>query len=299
MTGYCTWKQAFVGEKGDIDMFFILYWYLFNKPDYQGGILKTMEKLKKSEVFKDLPKSLDRSQDIMKYIHKMEKNNLIGRDEMLRMERNQRHKSIVYLQVLSFFYLDLFCIMTPNMKGRNIDAHYEEYEKNIKELGIPYLANPIEPLQKILQEYSTEPDKFMKKIVNRKWDHLTLYELIGHNFLNLYTLFFEAFSPNSSGNLNKVDYDIINEIEAKKLINSDKSKIIDKYDYFGVLETQKKLDRGYEPLPPRELFELFVSVFTGRIMELFLRINTISGIYRKLDREEISEGDILPILKTK
>lgn len=36
----------------------ILYWYLFNKPDRQIGILRTMDELRRLEHFKNLPKSL-------------------------------------------------------------------------------------------------------------------------------------------------------------------------------------------------------------------------------------------------
>lgn len=294
MVNYCTWDRIFKRKRGSIKMFVLLYWYLFNKVDYQAGILKNFENLKQNEKkFEILPKSLDRVQKTSDYIHRMEKSNLIGRDETYKKDE-KKHKNIQYLQALSFFYLDPFCIRTPNMKGENIEAHYREYEKNMKILKRPCLSYPVEPMQKIFQEYSTEPEEFMNRILNMKWDYITLYELLQICYFNLYVLFYEALSPDSNRDLNQVDFEIIKFEEAKKLFNSDKTTVIAKYDYFGFVEHQKRLDRGFRSMGLDDLFDLFVTAFLDRIESIILRIKGISDIYRKLERGEISSEEILP-----
>jgi hypothetical protein len=216
MEKICTWDQVFTTRN-----FVILYWYLFNKPNYQSGIAEDMRNLKKSEEFeKYIPSSLTYESNITNYLRKMEKHNLIG--------RINTEKKPYYFQALSFFYLDPFCIKTPNSRKKDIKTHFQEYSNHINELNFNRLGllqkigefigediisqlgfrlnrkgnlllshlsfvsngknNSIIPTQRIFQQYSCGPKEFMKKLSNEKIDYILLYELINLSFKQIHDL---------------------------------------------------------------------------------------------------------------
>ena len=196
-------------------MFIILYWYLFNKPDCQVGILKTMDELQRSRHFKNLPKSLiskdSRRQGINKYIQQMEEYNLIGRidsssKKLLGIE--DKNKKRIYFQALQFFYFDPFCLKTPRSRGKDVLSHfkeYEEYTKNPRVLrafeSVLYWTRMdwfwtltdlkhclVNGIQRVVQVYAPKPEIFMSRIFPGKKDYLLLYELILKSFLDVETL---------------------------------------------------------------------------------------------------------------
>lgn len=208
MVEVCTWDEVFSTYKKKANKnFVILYWYLFNKPDYQKNIADEMKRLIKLDEFKkNIPPSLTTQKNITKYFREMEERNLIG----IKKTEDRKH----YYQALSFFYIDPFCVKTPESNRRVIKSHYEEYSNNVNELKLettnssergffcrsdgtlltlmklrpfyrfPYLSfqsgkdNSVIPAQRIFQYYSRKPEEFMKMVSMRNVNHITLYELI-------------------------------------------------------------------------------------------------------------------------
>lgn len=78
-----------------------------------------------------IPASLTRERTINKYVGEMEETNLIG----IRNIEGRKH----FYQALSFFYLDPFCIKTPESKKKFIKDHFEEYIRNLKKLSLNHL----------------------------------------------------------------------------------------------------------------------------------------------------------------
>jgi hypothetical protein len=206
MVEVCTWDKAFT-SKAHI----VLYWYLFNRPDYQLHIAEEFADLRRnSDEFKEsIPRSLTCQNNITRYLREMEECNLVG----IRNVEGRKH----YYQALSFFYLDPFCIKTPRSKKKYVNDHFEEYSEYLRDLNIelPYplrgkartimrkeefwewsrLAfkymgknNSIIPAQKIFQEYSQEPSEFMEMISYPHVDFISLYGLIEHCFKEIHDL---------------------------------------------------------------------------------------------------------------
>jgi len=191
----CPWSDIFSRPKGK--PYALLYWYLFNKSDYQSSIADKLRKLKKLEIFEDVPSSITHERHIGSYLHEMEEYNLIG--------RINTDKKPYYFQALSFFYLDPFCIKTPKAKEKDIEAHYVEYSNCVGELELSSLEileylplfafnlnkknNSVLPAQRIVQYYSSDPMKFMNKLLHRRMDHISLYELIKASLRDVSYLF--------------------------------------------------------------------------------------------------------------
>lgn len=184
----CPWSDVFTTyKKTENKIFVILYWYLFNRPDYQRAIAKAIEK-----NFRDFPKSTADSQLIGGYLAKMERFNLISRIDIENRKLfgiADTHRRRIYYQALSFLYLDPFCIKTPHSQGKYIADHLKEYREYVKQLGVDekmdlmYAFNrsidlSVVPLQKIFQKFSPEPEEFLMKIVENGMDFMTLYRLI-------------------------------------------------------------------------------------------------------------------------
>jgi hypothetical protein len=199
MAEICTWDQVFTSKN-----YVILYWYLFNKPSYQRMIAKDMEELKKSEEFKEyIPPTLIYENNITTYLRDMEESNLIA----VRNIEGRKH----FYQALSFFYLDPFCIKTPESKKKFIKDHFKEYSEYLINMNIEKSDqfderaktimwrdiweswssqafkfnrknNSVIPAQKVFQEYSSEPKEFMKMISHSNVDYITLFELIEECF---------------------------------------------------------------------------------------------------------------------
>lgn len=73
MVEICTWNE--VTSKNYV----ILYWYLFNKPNYQRMIAEDIRELKKSEEFKEyIPSTLIYENNITRCLREMEESNLIA-----------------------------------------------------------------------------------------------------------------------------------------------------------------------------------------------------------------------------
>lgn len=212
-----TWDKAFTGKTH-----IVLYWYLFNRPDYQFHIAEEFANLRRnSDEFKEsIPVSLTYESNITNYLREMEQYNLVG----IRNVEGRKH----YYQALSFFYLDSFCIRTPESKKKHINDHFEEYKGYLRKLGLDFvkLGNKIEeitgenifsyiffrmglndrvettylpffcnrrdnsviPAQRIFQEYSCDPKEFMRRISHEKIDYIMLYELIRESFKQIHDL---------------------------------------------------------------------------------------------------------------
>ncbi len=212
MAEYCTWADVFSSKKGENEMFIILYWYLFNKPDCQVGILKTMDKLQRLRHFKNLPESLiskdSRRQGINKYIQHMEEYNLIGRIDynsrkLLGIEDTSKRR--IYFQALQFFYFDPFCVKTPRSRGKDVLSHFKEYEEYTKNSRVSKAFESVlfwtrmdwfwtfkglkhclvNEIQRVVQVYAPKPETFMSRIFPGKRDYLLLYELILKSFLDV------------------------------------------------------------------------------------------------------------------
>lgn len=198
------WDEVFTEYKGTKKgIFTILYWYLFNKPDYLTNIASEMKKMEKSGAFENFPKVITHKNTIGKPLHEMEEYNLIGRcgpDDLRKydlIEEKIGKTRRVYFQALSFFYIDFFCIKTPNSVKKQIEDHYEEYKGHIGDSKIakyPYRTvfsfdsprnAPILPVQEIVQGCSSRPEKFMKVISRGERDHIRLYELLIKTFEEL------------------------------------------------------------------------------------------------------------------
>jgi len=260
MVEFCPWNEVFgIYKRAENEAFVILYWYLFNKPDYQSNIVKEMKKLEES--FKNLPKGILHNRNIGKYLHKMEEYNLIG--------RLNTDKKPYYFQALSFFYVDPFCIKTPKSKEKDIKSHYKEYREYVDELWITkkkrghahiifgnnhlstvylllsfnhYRNNSVVPAQKIVQDYALEPSKFMRKILRGERDHIALYELIIRSFTEVDYLFNPTprYIPME---VSKDQIEIPEVIEALKVCN-DFFKELENFKYpdfqsFEILDKEK------------------------------------------------------------
>lgn len=169
-------------------IFLLLYWYLFNKSDFQTNVAKQFEKLAELEEFHDvIPRSLTTASNVTKYLIEMEKYNLVG----IKKVENKR----IYYQALSFFYTDPFCIKTPHLRGKETRDHYEEYRKIIQDLHIdqhPYwdeegdffpfnvkVDTSVVPAQEIVPYYFPDPKEFMAPFASvQKKNYLALYRLI-------------------------------------------------------------------------------------------------------------------------
>ncbi len=182
MVEICTWDEVFKLRRGNPNVIFlILYWYLFNKPDYQSNITKEMKELKKLKEFEDfIPHSIAEERNITRYIRKMEEYNLIGVKEIVEKRR-------IY-QALSFFYQDVYCVKTPKSRGKMIAEHYKEYEGYLKGMkGYPgdiTYDRYAQGCQDIVAKLSSEPRKFMH-FLQRKADYITLLELIFDTFVEI------------------------------------------------------------------------------------------------------------------
>jgi hypothetical protein len=217
MVEVCTWDKAFTSKTH-----IVLYWYLFNRPDYQLHIAKEFADLRRnSDEFKgSIPVSLTYESNITNYLREMEEYNLVG----IRSVEGRKH----YYQALSFFYLDPFCIRTPKSKKKYINDHFEEYKECLRKLGLNFvkLGNKMEeitgedifsyilfrmdlndkvettylpffcnrrdssviPAQRIFQEYSCDLEEFMRRISHGKIDYIMLYELVRESFKQIHHL---------------------------------------------------------------------------------------------------------------
>ena len=212
MNDICTWDEVFTRKKKDPNLtFLLLYWYLFNVSDFQGNIVEKMGDLKKLEEFNIIPNTLTEKSNITKYIGEMERYNLIG----IKKKEGKRK----YYQALSFFYLDPFCIKTPNSRGKTIEEHYKEYRSRIIKFGINRFSdelkfninrnNAVIPAQEIIKDLSSDLNKLMKFITHRKSDYLTLYDLIVLTFRDL-NIFFH--------NYEYLHFEILDKKRVKKCI---------------------------------------------------------------------------------
>ncbi|KYK35925.1 MAG: hypothetical protein AYK19_01590 [Theionarchaea archaeon DG-70-1] len=207
MVEICTWDEVFTKytKKENISLV-ILYWYLFNKPDHQKNIATVMGNLREKDEFKEIiPSYLAYPNNIGSCLRKMEEHNLVGIEKIKNRKR-------IY-QALSFFYLDPFCLKTPESIKVDIRTHHEEYINYVKGFNKqkagwidseksrfvgdtywPFQAfsfrkdNSVIPAQKIFQYYSPEPEEFMKWISYEKIDYVVLYELIRDCFSDISTL---------------------------------------------------------------------------------------------------------------
>ncbi|MGD2248796.1 MAG: hypothetical protein PVF58_10365 [Candidatus Methanofastidiosia archaeon] len=198
MVEICPWNEVFTKYSESVnESLIILYWYLFNNPSYQRRIAEDMYELRESEEFKEkIPSYIAYENNIGNCIQKMEEHNLIG------IERIENRKNIY--QALSFFYLDPFCIKTPNSVKGDIESHYQEYKQNLLRDGTKidsdwreyseYIFNEqlntsVMPAQKLIQQFSHSTKQFMKYLFSKNnRNYLCLYELIRSTFFK-----FEAF----------------------------------------------------------------------------------------------------------
>lgn len=212
MTVCLPWNEVFkTYKKAGTKIKVLLYWSLFNKPNYQGGIADKMGKIQTA-----LPSTVTDARAIGQALKEMEECNLISRineNEIGLFGIKDSRENIKYFQALSFFYLDPFCIKTPKSKGKVIEDHYEEYINYIKEripapllnyrqiysfpdssLDSEYFPMPffafdslnkncsVIPAQRIVQYYSSTSEKFMKAIISHGMNFLSLFELIKKSF---------------------------------------------------------------------------------------------------------------------
>lgn len=266
MVEICTWDEVFTKyREKESEIFVALYWYLFNKPDYQTNIARVMKKLREEKGFDDLPKSITDSKLIGKYLHEMEEYNLIAR---IGTDR----KPYIF-QALHFLYSDIFCIKTPNSRGKDILAHYDEYERNLEQ--IPYIAEErrslredlnytwkfpenvklaeygcvdrislisfgtvkpciLVPLQKIFQDFSLQPEEFTEYISPGRKDLMLLYSLIEKCFLqvrrllSLHVLMEEERRISFRDTIAMV-YDMLDREKISRIFTLSKSSIVEKY----------------------------------------------------------------------
>lgn len=255
MIEICTWDEVFTKYKEkESEIFVVLYWYLFNRPDYQNNIAKVMKKLREEKGFDDLPKSITESRLIGKYLHEMEDYNLIARTETDRMP--------YIFQVLHFFYSDMFCIKTPNSRGKDILDHYDEYERNLEQIDssgcfsmIPFEGVKtciLVPSQKIFQDFSRQPEQFMKDISPGRKDIILLYSLIEKCFeqvsslLGLHVLLDEERRTKFRDTIAKM-YDMLDREKISNIFTLSKSSIIEEYGWllgFDYLEDGLTTEEG-------------------------------------------------------
>lgn len=286
MKSVCTWDEVFTRKKKTPNLIFlILYWYLFNKPDFQSGIAKSLGKLKNEDEFKIIPDSITTERNITAYIHEMEKYNLVG----IREVRGRRD----YYQALPFFYLDSFCIETPKLRANTIEEHYAEYESRMLQLGIDCCSddcmefnvntrNTVIPAQDIIKELSSDLDKLLKHIFRRKIDHLTLYDSIVLTFRDL-SLFFDFPS------ISRLDFEILDRKKSEKMYSSEDHDIVSLTEKFYLksaeIEELKKLNqRDWETqmVGYTDAFSLLPTCLITHIE------NEIIPVYEKLQSGRIS-----------
>jgi len=292
------WDKVFTEYKGTKKgIFTILYWYLFNKPDYLTNIASEMKKMEKSGAFENFPKVITRKNTIGKSLHEMEEYNLIGRcgpDDLRKydlIEEKIGKTRRVYFQTLSFFYIDLFCIKTPNSVKKQIEDHYEEYKGHIEDSKIakyPYRTvfsfdsprnAPILPVQKIVQECSSRPEKFMKVISRGERNHIRLYELLIKTFEEL-----ESISKISS------IVSLLNtHLEDKNKSLYTQSLIKEFERTFDILDGKKVLNR-YKLAKEGALHDatriLLIDPF--EIKDTKKSVENLLELYRKVKREALS-----------
>jgi hypothetical protein len=194
------WNMVFnLRNTEETKILFLLYWYFFNTPDYPTHLIDEVKTLEKKY---DVPEGICHEGSISKYLKKMEEYNLISRvdyDERSLIWIEDTRKSPTYYQALPFFYLDPFCITTPQSIGGNIEAHFQEYKKKIEKLQLisknsykfifnPHKNNTVLPAQILVQELSKEPREVLKyalKFDDKIIHCLTLYTLIRDSYLEL------------------------------------------------------------------------------------------------------------------
>lgn len=248
MDNICTWDEVFTRKKQAPNLIFlILYWYLFNKPDYQSNIADKLEKLKEKKEFKDIPDSITKARTITKYIHEMEEYNLIG------IKETKRRRD--YYQALSFPYIDPFCIKTPKLKASTINEHYEEYKKQIMELGIAKYKkfsdvssfcasrnNAVIPAQEIFKDFSLNPNTFLRFFFQGKRNYFALNDLIRECFSSLDYLIYYYYEKNKKKIQETSEIQFIDIKKASKIFNYDIPDLIKKYHFIEWYEGIESID---------------------------------------------------------
>lgn len=235
MDDICTWDEVFTRKREAPNLIFLtLYWYLFNKPDYQSSIAKNLRKLKDERGFKDIPDSITKERNITTYIHEMEEYNLVG----IRETRGKRD----YYQALSFFYLDPFCVKTPELRSKTIDQHYEEYKNRIKELGIAVhnkksmysvasfsisRSNAVIPAQEVIKDYSLNPEGFLAFFFQGKRNYIALNDLIRKSFSGIDSLFYRF----ERGERNTANSELLDIEKALKIFDNNMLSLLKKYHF--------------------------------------------------------------------
>lgn len=227
MNSVCTWDEVFTRKKKKPNMIFlILYWYLFNRSDYESNIVTEMRRLKKLKEFKDIPSSITEKSNITTYIGDMERYNLVG----IKKKEGKRK----YYQALSFFYMDPFCVKTPELRGKTIEEHYEEYKKCIIELGLDKRPdfdtsrnNAVIPAQEVVHDFSSDVEKFMMLFFQKKGNIIIFYDLIREAFSDLDTILY-AYEKDRTENL---DLAVLDAHKAQKIFDYDKPSLLTRYHF--------------------------------------------------------------------
>jgi hypothetical protein len=281
-----TWDEVFTRRKKAPNLIFlILYWYLFNKPDFQSRITDNLRKLKDKDEFKIIPDSIITERNITAYIHEMEKYNLVG----IKESKGRRD----YYQVLPFFYLDPFCIETPRLRASTIEEHYIEYESCMLQLGMDRCSddrlefnvntrNTVIPAQDIIRELSSDLDRLLKHMFRRKIDYLTLYDSIVLTFRDL-RFFFDLSL------ISRLDFEILDRKKSEKMYSSEDFDIVSLTEEFyltsaEIEELSKLNQRDWETHMMR-----YTDAFSSLPANLIAHIeNKIIPVYERLHSGQIS-----------